>query len=141
LLCRTGDSHPLGPQDYRATHGLFRSGPAGTSLADLAGRDWQQVIGGADQAMVSYPLLLGADAYFSLGTVADFLPRTGLGLRLALDLDGGPVACQGVHVPGNQRRSCGEYELAVHDRHLQLLRPLVDRRWSGLPDVPLVQAR
>lgn len=169
------DGRRLGPSDYRATHGLFRSGPAGTSLQDLAGRDWHQVISGADQATVSYPLLLGADGksraqasdpqwlanrsfiaedadgriilgttkdgYFSLGSLADFLPRTGLGLRLALNLDGGPVACQGVHVPGFQRRACGQYELAVRHGHLQLLQPLVNWRWSGLPNVLLVTAR
>jgi hypothetical protein len=169
------DRRPLGPRDYRATHGLFRSGPTGTSLEDLAGRDWQQVIDGADQAIVSYPLLLGADgksraqasdpqwlanrsfiardgagriilgttrdAYFSLGALADFLPRTGLGLQLALNLDGGPVACQGVHTPRYQRRACGRYELAVHHGHLQLLQPLVDWRWSGLPNVLLVTTR
>jgi hypothetical protein len=169
------DGRQLGPRDYRATHGVFVSGPSGTSLEDLADRDWQQVARGADQAMVSYPLLLGPDgrnstqdsdpqwlanrsfiaedtsgriilgttrdAYFSLSALADFLPRTGLGLRLALNLDGGPVACQGVHVPGYQRHAYGRYELATHGGHLQLLQSLVDWRQPGLPNVLLVTAR
>jgi hypothetical protein len=169
------DGRSVGPRDYRAAHGLLRSGPTGTSVEDLAGRDWKQAISGADQAAVSYPLLLASDgrsraqasdprwlanrsfvaedadgriilgttrdAYFSLGALADFLPRTGLRLRLALNLDGGPVACQGVQVPGYQRRTCGRYELAVHQGRLQLLQPLIDWRWSGLPNVLLVTAR
>jgi hypothetical protein len=169
------DGRQLGPHDYRAIHGLFRSGPTGTSLEDLTDRGWRQVIGGADQAAVSYPLLIGADgrsraqagdprwlanrsfiaedadgriilgttkdAYFSLNALADFLPRTSLGLRLALNLDGGPVACQGVHVPGYQRRTCGQYELAVHHGHLQLLQPLVNWRLSGLANVLLINTR
>ena len=120
------DGHRLGPASYQATHGAFvvggPGGPDGARLVDLAGLDWRRVTDGASQAMVSYPMLLGADghgrtdgaderwlanrsflgqdgagriivgttrdAYFSLPSLAAFLPRAGLDLRLALNLDG-----------------------------------------------------
>ncbi|MEV0402552.1 phosphodiester glycosidase family protein [Actinoallomurus sp. NPDC050550] len=163
------DGRRLGPASYQATHGAFvvggPGGPDGARLVDLAGLDWRQVTDGASQAMVSYPMLLGADghgrtggaderwlanrsflgqdgagriivgttrdAYFSLPTLAAFLPHAGLDLRLALNLDGGPVACQKVSAGGYRRDFCGRYELAVHGGRLQLLRSLVDfRRWA-----------
>jgi hypothetical protein len=159
------DGRRLGPASYQATHGAFVVGSDGTRLVDLAGLDWRRVTGGASQAMVSYPMLMGADghartggederwlanrsflgqdgagriivgttrdAYFSLPSLAGFLPRAGLGLRLALNLDGGPVACQKVSAGGYRRDFCGRYELAVHGGRLQLLRSLVDfRRWA-----------
>ncbi|MES9541937.1 phosphodiester glycosidase family protein [Actinomadura sp. NPDC000600] len=162
------DGRRLGPSSYQARHGAFLvDGPGGARLADLTGTDWRPVTEGASQAMVSYPMLLGADghgrtggqderwlanrsflgqdgagriivgttrdAYFSLPSLAAFLPRSGLGLRLALNLDGGPVACQKVSAGGYRRDFCGRYETAVHDGRLQLLRPLVDFRRNGLP--------
>ncbi|WP_329245940.1 phosphodiester glycosidase family protein [Actinoallomurus sp. NBC_01490] len=165
------DGRRLGPTSYQATHGAFVVGgpsdPGGARLVDLAGLDWRRVTDGASQAMVSYPMLLGADghartngederwlanrsflgqdragriivgttrdAYFSLPSLAAFLPRAGLDLRLALNLDGGPVACQKVSAGGYRRDFCGRYEMAVHSGHLQLLRPLVDYRGWALP--------
>ncbi|WP_433251643.1 phosphodiester glycosidase family protein [Actinomadura nitritigenes] len=165
------DGHRLGPASYQATHGAFvadgSGGPGSARLVDLAGLDWRRAIGGTSQAMVSYPMLLGADghgrvagtderwlanrsflgqdgagriivgttrdAYFSLPSLAAFLPRAGLDLRLALNLDGGPVACQKVSAGGYRRDFCGRYELAVHGGRLQLLWPLVDFRRSALP--------
>ncbi|WP_141584013.1 phosphodiester glycosidase family protein [Actinomadura sp. WMMA1423] len=162
------DGRRLGPTSYRATHGAFVvGGTGGARLADLAGTDWRRATEGASQAMVSYPMLLGADgrsrtggqderwlanrsflgqdaagriivgttrdAYFSLHSLAAFLPRSGLDLRLALNLDGGPVACQKVSAGAYRRDFCGRYETAVHDGRLQLLRPLVDFRRNGLP--------
>jgi hypothetical protein len=162
------DGRRLGPASYQATHGAFvADGPDGVRLVDLAGLDWRRVTDGASQAMVSYPMLLGADghgrtrgadqrwlanrsflgqdgngqilvgttrdAYFSLPSLAAFLPRAGLDLRLALNLDGGPVACQKVSAGEYRRDFCGRYETAVHDGDLQLLRPLVDFRRSPLP--------
>ncbi|GAA2429449.1 hypothetical protein GCM10010191_48570 [Actinomadura vinacea] len=160
------DGRRLGPASYQATHGAFVVGGPGARLADLAGVDWRRVTAGASQAMVSYPMLMGADgrgravgderwlanrsflgqdgagriivgttrdAYFSLPSLAAFLPRAGLDLRLALNLDGGPVACQKVSAGGYLRDFCGRYETAVHGGRLQLLRPLVDFRRSALP--------
>lgn len=75
------------------------------------------------------------DAYFSLPSLAAFLPRSGLDLELALNLDGGPVACQAVATAHYDSTFCGSHELAVRDGGVQLLRPLVDWRLSGLPIV------
>jgi hypothetical protein len=51
----------LGPGTHEARHGAFVSSDMGTSVQDLAGRDWRSAIAGARNAMVSYPLLLAAD--------------------------------------------------------------------------------
>ena len=61
------------------------------------------------------------EAFFSLDRLADFLRAAPLGLTLALNLDGGPVACQGVALGGFQRRFCGRWELADHDGRTELL--------------------
>ncbi|QKG18594.1 hypothetical protein ACTIVE_0228 [Actinomadura verrucosospora] len=173
------DGRRLGPGSYQAKHGAFvvggSGGQGGARLVDLAGLDWRQAIGGTSEAMVSYPMLLGADghgraagtderwlanrsflgqdgagriivgttrdAYFSLPSLAAFLPRAGLDLRLALNLDGGPVACQKVSAGAYRRDFCGRYELAVHSGRLQLLWPLVDFRRSGLPMALVVVPR
>jgi hypothetical protein len=60
-------------------------------------------------------VLLGTTrgAFFSLDRLADFLKRSPLDLKLALDLDGGPVACQGVALGGYRRQTCGAWELQV----------------------------
>ena len=64
---------------------------------------------------------------------ARLVDLAGLDLRLALNLDGGPVACQKVSAGGYRRDFCGRYELAVHGGRLQSLRPLADFRRSALP--------
>ncbi|MBK6871526.1 MAG: phosphodiester glycosidase family protein [Kineosporiaceae bacterium] len=161
------DGRLLGPATYQATHGAFVVDAAGARLEDLAGRDWRPLLATAEQAMVSYPLLLGADgqgrvgtadprwlanrsflgqdragrilvvsttdAYFSLTALSAFLPRSGLDLRLALNLDGGPVSCHAVAAGDYRRRHCGNYETAVHDGRLELLRSLVALRTYPMP--------
>lgn len=52
-------------------------------------------------------------AFFSLDRLAAFLKAAPLDLKLALDLDGGPVACQGVDLAGYRRATCGRWELQV----------------------------
>jgi hypothetical protein len=54
-----------------------------------------------------------ADAYFSLDRLAAFLREAPLGLTLALNLDGGPVACQGIALNGFERRTYGKWEMEV----------------------------
>jgi len=51
--------------------------------------------------------------FFSLDRLADFLKRSPLDLKRAVDLDGGPVACQGVALDGFRRTTCGTWELQV----------------------------
>lgn len=144
----------LGPQDYQAKHGAFVASPQSTRIHDLANEDWRTALRGADDAMVSYPLLIAtdgaprvtadwrwlanrsfvgqdaagrivlgttADAFFSLERLAGFLRAAPLGLTLALNLDGGPVASQGIALNRFHRKTCGRYELAAHDDRLSLL--------------------
>jgi len=50
---------------------------------------------------------------------------------MALNLDGGPVACQGIALRGYRRDFCGKWELAVHDGRLELLTWMYgNRRWA-----------
>lgn len=75
------------------------------------------------------------EAFFSLNRLARFLARADIGLSIALNLDGGPLACQGI-VPANYRRDfCGAWELAVERDGLRLLTPVFGRRRWGLPIV------
>jgi hypothetical protein len=75
------------------------------------------------------------DAFFTLDRLAEFLRESPLNLKLALNLDGGPVACQGIALDGYRRDFCGEWELAVHDSQLKLLTPMFGQRRWGLPVV------
>lgn len=145
---------PLGPAEYDARHGAFIASTTGTAVRDLAGGRWQDVLAGAEDAMVSYPLLLAADgssrvnanprwlanrsfvgqdgegrivlgtttdAFFSLDRFATFLRAAPLGLSTALNLDGGPVACQAVAVGGYRRRFCGRWETQTRGDDLKVL--------------------
>ena len=159
---------PLGPREYPARHGAFVAGTAGAQLRDLATTSWQAAFTGAQDAMVSYPMLIGADgasraghtdavqlanrtfvaqdrsgriilgtttdAFFSLARLADFLRSAPLDLSLALNLDGGPVACQAVRLGQVDRDFCGRWETADHGGQVEVLGHVFgsDRR-EGLP--------
>ncbi|HWA61353.1 MAG TPA: phosphodiester glycosidase family protein [Caulobacteraceae bacterium] len=77
-------------------------------------------------------------AFFSLDRLAAFLRASPLDLKLALDLDGGPVACQAVDVGPVHRRTCGAWELQVDKAgHAKVLPP----SWPGhQPSMPMVLA-
>lgn len=164
-----------GPRNYTGTHGAFVATATGAALKDLSGTGWQQEFAGAKDALVSYPMLIGADGrsraghtdpvqladrsflgqdsagrillgtttggFFSLARFADFLRTGPLDLRLALNLDGGPVACQAVRLPGADRDVCGRWETARHDGKVELLGSLLGSRRAGLPLVLTVSAR
>ncbi|MBN9221289.1 MAG: phosphodiester glycosidase family protein [Mesorhizobium sp.] len=51
----------LGPSDYDAKSGAWTENASGTHVVDLKNRDWRTVLQDADNAMVSYPLLIGED--------------------------------------------------------------------------------
>lgn len=77
------------------------------------------------------------DAFFSLTRLADFLRTGPLRLSMALNLDGGPVACQGVAAGTYCRDVCGLWETKTEAGQLLLLRwPLWWRRFS----LPIVLA-
>ncbi|MEA2757265.1 MAG: hypothetical protein QOJ54_3554 [Aliidongia sp.] len=158
----------LGPSDYAGSHGAFVASGAETAIHDLAGEDWQTAFKGADDALVSYPLLIGndgvsragadtgwlanrsfvgqdkdgrlvfgttEDAFFSLARLADFLHSAPLDLTLALNLDGGPVACQGIAVAGYRRDFCGKWEFRMDGDQPMLLTGLFGTRRWALPVV------
>jgi exopolysaccharide biosynthesis protein len=148
------DGTLLGPQDYDAKAGAFVASSSFIGIRDLAHDDWRRAFQGADNAMVSYPLLLAdgtsrvtrssgwlanrsfvgqdeagrvivgttTDAFFSLDRLARFLLDAPLGLTIALNLDGGPVACQSVSLNGYERKTYGRWEMQVDgDQALLLL--------------------
>lgn len=130
----------LGPQNYDARHGAFVASPQFTGIRDLRKDGWKQAFANADNAMVSFPLLLGADGGnsvqpsdrlasrsfvgqdhfgriilgttrgvpFALDRLAEFLKASPLKLDLALNLDGGPYACQAIAFKGYERNLCGD---------------------------------
>jgi hypothetical protein len=81
------------------------------------------------------------DAFFSLERFAAFLQQAPIGLKVALNLDGGPVACQGVSIGNFHRDFCGAWETDVQNGQLKLLAPLVGKRRWGLPIVLAVSRK
>ena len=61
------------------------------------------------------------NAFFSLARLAAFLRTAPLRLVTALNLDGGPVACQGIALNGFSRRVCGRWELSLEHGQARLL--------------------
>jgi hypothetical protein len=68
-------------------------------------------------------IILGttADGFFTLDRLAAFLRQAPLGLKLALNLDGGPIACQGISLDGFERRVCGKWEIQASDTRITKL--------------------
>jgi hypothetical protein len=143
----------LGPPRYIAKGGAFVASPSFTGIRDLDHADWQAAFHEAENAMVSYPLLVAdgttrvahpsrrlanrsfvgqygkgrivigttTDAFCTLDRFAHFLLDAPLDLTLALNLDGGPVASQGISWNGFDRRTYGRWEAQVEGRRAQLL--------------------
>jgi hypothetical protein len=134
----------LGPGSYDARAGAFVSSDSFVGVRDLRDETWRATFSQAQDAMVSFPLLVArdgadrtvsdsrwlanrsfvgqdrfgrivlgmtADGFFSLARFASFLRRAPLGLTVALNLDGGPVACQGIAFNGFHRKVYGRWEL------------------------------
>jgi hypothetical protein len=74
-----------------------------------------------------------ADAFFSLDRLAAFLRTAPLGLKLVLNLDGGPIACQAIALKAFRRDFCGRWEMSTDNGDLRLLKPLFGARRWGLP--------
>jgi hypothetical protein len=85
-------------------------------------------------------IILGTtkEAFFSLDRLAAFLRAAPLDLTLALNLDGGSVACQAVSVADFTRDFCGDWETKFEQGQIQLLHRLIGRRRWGLPVVVAV---
>lgn len=71
------------------------------------------------------------DAFFTLERLADFLKSSPLDLATALNLDGGPIACQGVRLNGFRREFYALWEAQANGEQVRLLRwPLADEPWA-----------
>lgn len=145
----------MGPAHYDARAGAFVASDGTADIRDLSKEDWRHAFAGARNAMVSYPLLIGADgrshvaiksrwlanrsfvgrdargrivigstreAFFPLDRLADFLLAAPIGLKVAVNLDGGPVACQSVRLKGFSRRFYARWEAQVSGDKVNLLR-------------------
>jgi Phosphodiester glycosidase len=68
-------------------------------------------------------IILGTtlDGFFSLDRLSSFLRQSPLRLKLALNLDGGPIACQGISLDGFERRACGKWEIRADDARVRKL--------------------
>lgn len=68
-------------------------------------------------------IILGTtqDAFFSLDRLAAFLRAAPLDLHVALNLDGGPLACQTIASGSYRRDFCGQWETSMRDDRLHLL--------------------
>lgn len=63
----------LGPREYDAKAGAWVTDPSGTHVVDLASRDWRAMLEGTENAMVSYPLLVGEDGRNNVRTKSNWL--------------------------------------------------------------------
>ena len=81
------------------------------------------------------------DAFFSLARLGTFLAGAPLDLKVALNLDGGPIACQSVRLPGLHRKLYALWEAQVKGDRVQLLRwPFSQATW-GMPVVLTVERK
>ncbi len=62
-----------GPMVYDARAGAFVAGDGFANVKDLTHQDWQTAFAGADNAMVSYPLLIGDDGQTHVATKSRWL--------------------------------------------------------------------
>jgi hypothetical protein len=70
------------------------------------------------------------EAFFSLGRLAEFLKAAPLDIKAALNLDGGPIACQSVRLSGYGRNHYARWEAQVVDGQVRLLTWPVNRHWA-----------
>jgi hypothetical protein len=82
------------------------------------------------------------DASLRLSDLARVLKDSAMDLRIALNLDGGPVACQRIELKDYSRRTCGTMEIQANGGgDIKLLQPVFGH-WDGaLPVVIAVAAR
>ncbi len=159
----------LGPRSYDSRAGAFVADASGARVVGLRdGSGWAGAFAGAHDAMVAYPLLIGADgathvgvksrwlanrtfvaqdaagrivvgstreAFFSLDREAAFLRAALPDLKVALNLDGGPVACQSVRAGGVHRLHIARWEAQEQGGRVRLL-----NLPTGESEMPIVLA-
>jgi hypothetical protein len=81
------------------------------------------------------------EAFFSLDRLAEFLKASPLDLKVALNLDGGPIACRSVRLNGYSQKFYARWEAQVEDDNVKLLRwPIPQATWA-MPMVLTVEHR
>jgi len=81
------------------------------------------------------------EAFFTLGRFATFLKQSPLNLKTALNLDGGPVACQSVRLGSFHRKFVARWEAQVSGDDVKLLSwPFKKGTWA-MPMVLTVEPR
>ncbi|WP_183876193.1 phosphodiester glycosidase family protein [Rhizobium sp. BK491] len=81
------------------------------------------------------------EAFFSLDRLAEFLKQSPLDLKIALNLDGGPIACRSVRLNGYQQKFYAKWEAQVDNDTVELLRwPISQANWA-MPMVLTVERR
>ncbi|MDR9812834.1 phosphodiester glycosidase family protein [Rhizobium hidalgonense] len=81
------------------------------------------------------------EAFFSLDRLAEFLKASPLDLKVALNLDGGPIACRSVRLNGYSQKFYARWEAQVEDDNVKLLRwPILQAAWA-MPMVLTVERR
>ena len=140
----------LGPKNYDAKAGAFIVKNGVPNIINLQDKDWKKEIEGAEQAMVSYPLLIGEDgqnhvnvksrwlanrtfvaidkdgfiiigntkdAFFSIYNLAQFLKDSPLNLKIALNLDGGPVSCSSLRLGETKIKRYAIWESRIDEKN------------------------
>lgn len=158
----------LGPSRYEADHGAFIVQDGKVWIQDLAGKSWEGEFAKAQEALVSYPLLLNesgesragghdswlanrtfiaqdiddriifgtsARAFFSLRALAQFLKDSPLNLKIALNLDGGPVSSQAIRSGFYSKSIYGSWEIAGEPAEPTILTPGYKAKKWALPIV------
>ncbi|MGV2085259.1 MULTISPECIES: phosphodiester glycosidase family protein [unclassified Rhizobium] len=81
------------------------------------------------------------EAFFPLATLAKFLKSSQLDLKVALNFDGGPIACQSVRLNGFARKFYAKWESQWHEDKVTLLRwPFPNASWA-MPMILEVERR
>ncbi|WP_434711474.1 phosphodiester glycosidase family protein [Rhizobium sp. YTUHZ045] len=81
------------------------------------------------------------EAFFSLDRLAEFLKASPLDLKVALNLDGGPLAHRSVRLNGYSQKFYARWEAQVEGDNVKLLRwPLLQATWA-MPMVLAVERR
>jgi phosphodiester glycosidase len=81
------------------------------------------------------------EAFFSLSRLATFLKAAPLDLRLALNLDGGPIACRSLHLKGIEQTFYAEWESQFQDGRVSLLRSIFPVVSWAMPMVLAIERR
>ncbi len=71
------------------------------------------------------------DAFFSLSSLAEFLKTSNLGLKIALNLDGGPIACNSLRIGNVHEKNYAKWEAQVDGNDVRLLTwPRKEATWA-----------